>query len=127
MHIKVMLQTSHIGDMETPIRASDQDDDDEDGDPSPYSAAALTDAEAEAVRALLGQALPAPRGAVVRGQAYEAIGTRTAMPPQGSSVRYSSWATLGWPVKPFWDRRRSDARCGWRCWLRKNGSCSDRR
>jgi hypothetical protein len=37
MHIKIMLQTSHIGDVEKPIPTPDQDDD-EDG-PSPYAAA----------------------------------------------------------------------------------------
>ena len=68
MHIKVMLQTSHVGDMERPTTAPDQDDDD-DG-PSPYAAAVLTDAEQEAVRTLLGKALPAPRGADGRNSRF---------------------------------------------------------
>jgi hypothetical protein len=59
MHIKVMLQTSHIGDVKRPTSAPDQDDDD-DG-PSPYATAVLTDMEENAVRALLGKALPASR------------------------------------------------------------------
>ncbi len=68
MHIKLMLQTSHIGDVEKPTSAADQDDDD-DG-PSPYAAAVLTDSEEQAVRALLGQALPASRGSDGRNSRF---------------------------------------------------------
>jgi hypothetical protein len=68
MHIKVMLQTSHIGNVEKPTSAPDQDDDD-DG-PSPYAAAVLTDAEEERVRALLGKALPASRGSDGRNSRF---------------------------------------------------------
>jgi hypothetical protein len=85
MHIKLMLQTSHVGDVEKPTTVSDDarctcglhagigrdveipttvsddDDSDDEDDASPYAAAILTEAEEKAVRALLGQPLPAPR------------------------------------------------------------------
>jgi hypothetical protein len=78
MHIKLMLQTSHICDVEKPIPTPDQDDDD---DPSPYAAAVLTDPEEKAARALLGQALPAPRGSDGRKSRYrvETAGCRVTV------------------------------------------------
>jgi hypothetical protein len=67
MHIKLTLQTSHIGDVEKPIPARDDDDDES---PSPYAAAVLTDLEEEAVRALLGKGSPAPPGSDGRNSRY---------------------------------------------------------
>jgi hypothetical protein len=79
MHIKVMLQTSHIGDVEKPIPAPDEDDDDD--SPTSYAAAVLTDSEMEAVRVLLGKPLPAPRGSDRRNLRYrvETPGGRVAV------------------------------------------------
>jgi hypothetical protein len=79
MHIKVMLQTSHIGDVEKLIPAPDEDDDDD--SPTPYAAAVLTDSEMEGVRALLGKPLPAPRGSDRRNSRYrvETPGGRVAV------------------------------------------------
>jgi hypothetical protein len=85
MHIKLMLQTSHIGDVEKPISAPDHDDDDD--SPSPYAAAVLTDLEEEAVRALLGNPEPAPRGSDGRNTQYR---VETA----GGRVRVSAMRQL---------------------------------
>jgi hypothetical protein len=68
MHIKVMLQTSRIGDVQKPIQ--DQEEDEDDDRPSPYDAAVVTDSEQEALSALLGKALPATRGSDIRNSIF---------------------------------------------------------
>lgn len=58
MHIQMMLQTSHIGDVQKPVQSPDQDDEDYEDGPSPYDAAFVTEPEKVALCALLGEALP---------------------------------------------------------------------
>jgi hypothetical protein len=68
MHIKMMLQTSHIGDVQKPIQ--DQEEDEDDGCPSPYDTAVVTDSEQEALSAMLGKALPGARGSDIRNSRF---------------------------------------------------------